>query len=61
MVQNWKGAIQESLEIAKDVLSGKIPDNTGGATHYFNSNVMIPNWARPMTQTKCIGNHVFYR
>ncbi len=49
------------LEIAAGVVSGTIPDNTGGATCYYNPAVVTPSWAASMTVTARIGNHLFLR
>jgi len=58
---------EECLEVAHDVLSGTVPDPTGGATHYFDPKHASPSWADKMEK---IGNistetgssvHVFYR
>jgi hypothetical protein len=52
---------QEARSIAEGVLKGVIPDPTGGATHYYNPNIVRPAWAREMTakgETR-IGDHVF--
>ena len=51
----------EALEIAEGLLTGKIEDNTGGATHYYNPDITTPWWADSpkMTKLKKIGNHTF--
>ena len=46
--------------IAKIVI-GSDPDNTSGATHYFNPGVVIPAWAASMTKVASVGHHDFYR
>jgi len=38
-----------------------MPDNTKGADHYFNHNIVYPGWALSMTKTVVIGNHSFYK
>lgn len=48
-----------AYEIAGAALRGDLADNTGGATHYFNPDVVSPSWAQAWTQTVTIGNHVF--
>lgn len=48
--------------IVDGVSSGQIPDNTGGATHYYNPNVSQPRWGigNPSWQnTGNIGAHTF--
>ena len=52
---------RECLEIARGVMNGSIPDNTGGASHYFNFNVVLPEWSKEMEKTARIGNHDFYK
>lgn len=51
----------QCLNLAPDIYSGKVPDNTNGATHYFNPNVVLPSWATNMTLSATIGHHVFYK
>jgi spore germination cell wall hydrolase CwlJ-like protein len=52
----------KALDIAEKLLTGKIKDNTGGATHYFNPDEADPYWKDSplMTPLKKIGNHSFY-
>lgn len=47
--------------IADHVWNGSIPDNTEGATHYFNPNVVLPSWTKDMVKIKSIGHHDFYK
>ena len=49
-----------AYEVAENLINGKLPDITGGATHYHAKNV-TPYWAKSMTKTTEIGNHVFYK
>jgi len=46
--------------IAERVISGELPDITGGATHYHAKSI-TPYWASSLTKTATIGNHVFYK
>jgi len=46
-------------QVAINVLMGKIPDFTGGATFYHHKGIK-PYWATKFTYTKTIGNHKFY-
>jgi hypothetical protein len=50
----------EALEAADAILSGQIPDPTGGATHYYNSSISDPDWGEKSggNWTR-IGDHVF--
>ena len=49
-------------EIALGLLEGKIKDNTGGATHYYNPDEANPSWidSPKMKSLKKIGDHSFY-
>lgn len=58
--------LRECWEIARDTITGQIPDNTGGANHYLTASLYVsphaPTWAKqagvqPTTQ---IGAHVFF-
>ena len=64
--QGWKVATPKddhawwlARRIAKQALSGKMPDFTSGATYYHAKSVQ-PKWAAKMVQTKRLGNHLFY-
>lgn len=46
--------------IAPKAISGNLPDNTDGATHYHAVYVK-PSWVKSMKQTATIGNHIFYK
>ena len=50
----------ESYKIAQDVLLGKYPDITEGATHY-HADYIYPYWADSLNQTVHINNHIFYK
>lgn len=45
---------------AKEVWSGKIKDNTGGAT-YYHTPAVFPRWRLKMHVTGIVGDHIFYR
>ena len=49
----------ESYIVAQDVLMGKYPDITEGATHYHNLWVE-PYWADTLNETVQITHHIFY-
>jgi hypothetical protein len=51
----------ECMGIARQVLDGAILDPTGGANHYVNLGVVLPDWAIPSKQTAVIGAHTFYK
>ena len=46
--------------VAADVLSGIVPDVTGGATHYHATYVK-PYWASHLDKTVTLGSHIFYK
>ena len=50
----------ESYLIASDVLMGKYPDITEGATHY-HSVMVEPYWAETLNETVQITDHIFYK
>ena len=50
----------ESYLIAQDVLMGKYPDITEGATHY-HSIMVEPYWAETLNETVQITDHIFYK
>ncbi len=49
----------ECLYVAAGVITGDIPDPTGGSCHYHASNVH-PKWAEGHTSHATIGHHLFY-
>jgi len=55
----------QAKAVMDDVLAGRIPDPTGGATHFLNPDLQtrlgrpLPDWA-PADQGQRIGQHVFY-
>ena len=55
-------AWRESVRIAIATLAQGdyiIKDNTFGATHYYNHNLVDPNWSDSYKTTAVIGNHTF--
>lgn len=50
-------------QIAADqVIAGKVPDPTGGATHYYATAMKKPPaWAAKARQTLKLGGHVFFK
>ena len=51
---------QAAKAAAREALSGRRPDPTGGALYFHNGQVK-PRWSRTLTATTQIGNHFFYR
>lgn len=54
-------AFLRSASIAILVIDGLIPDNTAGATHYYNYHVVNPRWSSYYENTAIIGNHTFLK
>ena len=58
---------QESLQVARLVLNGKVIDPTNGSTHYLAPKVMklkkykYPKWSKQYTLVTVIDNHRFYK
>lgn len=52
---------QRALGIVLLVHTGDLPDPTCGATHYHDTSIKPPSWAKSMTETVQIGKLVFYR
>lgn len=51
----------ECLDIAKLACSGKLKDETKGATHYYNPKACIkPRWAEGKTPCAVVGKHLFF-
>ena len=47
---------------ADQVIDGKVPDPTGGATHYYATAMKTPPaWAAKAKQTLKLGGHVFFK
>lgn len=49
-----------AMAVSSCALGHTLLDTTNGATH-FHAATCRPEWAKSLTQTKKIGNHVFYR
>lgn len=54
---------EKSVEVANQVLHGKIPDPTYGSTHYvaYKSLKRVPHWTLVYSKTTKIGNHTFFK
>ena len=48
-----------ALVVADNVMSGKVPDVTNGATHY-HAQYVKPYWSAWLTTTVTYGSHKFY-
>lgn len=48
--------------VADQVIDGKVPDPTGGATHYYAIAMKkAPAWSAKAKQTLKLGGHVFFK
>ena len=54
-------AFQKCLGIAYGVIKGYILDNTMGANHYHNNNMVPPKWAKGMRKTLEMKKLIFYK
>lgn len=52
---------QIAVQLVDAAMKGKLPDITGGATHYYNPKKASPSWANVLRVTKIIGNHKFMK
>lgn len=47
---------------AAQVIAGKVPDPTGGATHYFATTMLKPpGWVKGAKETLRLGRHIFFK
>jgi len=53
--------LAQCLIAADQVIDGKVPDPTGGATHYYATSIKAPAWAAKAKQTLKLGGHVFFK
>ena len=55
-------AFSLAIQAAQSVISGRIPDPTGGATHYYATSMKTPPaWTTKGQFTAQIGQHRFYK
>ncbi len=58
-------AFSKCLDVARDVISGRVPDPVDGATHYYATWLwnagQAPSWAEDGTYVAQIGGHYFYK
>lgn len=54
-------AFVDASSIAILSILGKLPDNTKGATHYFNHHLVSPYWIDYYPVTRIIGQHTFLK
>lgn len=53
--QAWRTAV----EIAALTYAGRIPDQTGGALHFYDFKRVRPHWATKFRATRTVRNHRF--
>jgi len=53
-----RSSLVAAQKVCEERLDGK---NLWMADHYFNPNIVLPNWAAKMIFIKRIGDHDFYR
>jgi len=58
---NKERAFKQAVGISIELLTGRINDNTNGATHYFNPSKAQPYWANSMVHVATYDNHEFYK
>jgi spore germination cell wall hydrolase CwlJ-like protein len=51
----------EAVALAAKAVAGRLPDITGGATHYHTTTLTPPDWTVGAEPTAVIGNHIFYK
>ena len=52
----------QAQRAAERVISGSVPDPTGGATHYYATTMLkAPAWTAKAKQTLRLGYHVFFK
>ena len=49
-----------ALRLARQAVSGALPDITGGADHYHTKQIE-PNWITSGVRVADLGNHLFYQ
>lgn len=50
----------ESEQVSREALAGKVEGSVGSATHY-HADYVVPRWAYTLGKVKQIGAHLFYR
>jgi spore germination cell wall hydrolase CwlJ-like protein len=52
---------ETSLDVAQEVLAGRLEDPTDGALYFVRRRAKKPSWTHRLTRVAHIGGHVFYR
>ena len=61
-VPNNDATLERMEEYVRVAIDGSDPDNTGGATHYYDpvAGPTPPSWMTEATETVTIGRHIFF-
>lgn len=54
-------ALSRALAISIDLLYNQRQDYSYGATHFYHKDIIEPEWAKEMTVTTEIGDHIFLK
>lgn len=54
-------ALRDMLGLARQLVAGRIPDLSYGATHYYNPNKVTPSWQASYQEVAMIDGHRFMR
>jgi len=57
-ISDWK-SFDNIVDISREIILGKIGDNTNGAV-YYHADYVKPNWSNAMTVSAVYDNHIFY-
>ncbi|MNC47913.1 Cell Wall Hydrolase [compost metagenome] len=57
-----RGELAQARIAADQVIDGKVPDPTGGATHYYTTTMSKPPaWVKGAKLTLKLGRHLFFK
>ena len=59
-VDDSDSVFARACHIAADAVSGRLTDETGGATHYYDRRSPTPSWAEGKSPCAAIGRHLFF-
>ena len=54
-------SFKKTVDIALSAVQNDLKDNTGGSKHYFNHDLVIPNWYSKDKVKVVIANHTFMK
>ena len=61
MTSEEQNIYKQAMRIANGVFTGRTPDPTGGADHYFNPKLVKPSWSKKMSKTYTSDAHDYYK